>query len=204
MFEFGDLRFRPVERDDLKLLHAWENDFETIMYSRNRPMNFVNMAQLEAQYEEWIKNEREVHFIIELASSKEAVGIARIERWDWASVRTMEVGTYIGKKELWGKGLGRQITVALLEMSFNQMNADRCEASSVEYNHRAHKVLEACGFKKSGIHRQSAFVNGRKWDRFHFDILREEYLNIRMDLLKQTLGNRLEEYHKEHCTTEGT
>ncbi len=200
MFEFGDLRFRPVEKEDLKMLHTWENDFEVIMYSRNRPMNFLSMAQLEKQYEEWMQDERELHFIIELADSKEAIGIARIERQDWSNVKTADVGTYIGNKELWGKGLGRQITVALLEMCFNQLNVDRCEASSVEYNYRAHKSLEACGFRKSGVSRQSAFVNGRKWDRFHFDILRDEYLNIRTDLLRRTLGDKLREYLEKHCT----
>jgi len=52
MFEFGNLRFRPIEKEDLKLLKEWENDFELVMYSRSRPMNFVNMSQLEKQYEE--------------------------------------------------------------------------------------------------------------------------------------------------------
>ncbi|MGD8507004.1 MAG: GNAT family protein [Candidatus Bathyarchaeota archaeon] len=203
MFEFGKLRFRPIEREDLKLLHEWENDFELIMYSRSKPINFVNMAQLEKQYEDWVKDEKELRFIVELVDSKEAIGIARLRREDWGNVKTAEIGTYIGKKELWGKGLGRQITVALMEMSFNQLNAERCEAWSVEYNHRAHKALEACGFKKGGAMRQGAFVNGRKWDGFHFDILKEEYLNIRMDLLKQTLGDRLEEYLKKHCTIKG-
>jgi len=200
MFEFGKLRFRPVEREDLKLLHEWENDFELIMYSRSKPMNFVNMAKLEKQYDEWVKDEKELRFIVELIDSKEAIGIARLRRQDWGNVKTAEVGTYIGKKELWGKGLGRQITVALLEMSFNQLNVERCEAWSVEYNHRAHKALEACGFKKGGAMRQAAFVNGRKWDGFHFDILRDEYLKIRTDLLKQTLGDKTEEYSKKHCT----
>ncbi len=203
MFEFGDIRFRPVEKEDLKLLHEWENDFELIMYSRSKPMNFVNMAQLEKQYEEWMKDEKELRFIVELIDSKEAIGIARLRREDWGNVKTAEIGTYIGKKKLWGKGLGQQITVALLEMSFNQFNVERCEAWSVEYNHRAHKALEACGFKKGGVFRHSAFVNGRKWGGFHFDILRDEYLKIRMDLLKQKLGDKLEEYIKKHCTIKG-
>lgn len=203
MFEFGDLRFRPVEREDLKLLHEWENDFEVIMYSRGNPINFVSMGQLEKQYEEWMKDEKEIHLIIERVDLKEAIGIARIGKSDFGNVRNAGVGTYIGKKELWGKGSGKQITVALLEMCFNQLNMERCEAWSVEYNHRAHKALEACGFKKGGAMRQVEFVNGQKWDGFHFDILRDEYLAIRMDLLKQVLGNRLEEYIKKHCTIAG-
>jgi diamine N-acetyltransferase len=203
MFELGDVRFRPVEREDLKVMHEWENDFELIMYSRSRPINFVNMAQLEKQYEEWLKNERELHMIVELAASKEPVGIARIEKMEWGNIKGASIGTYIGKKEMWRKGLGRQITVALLEMCFNQLYMERCEAWSVEYNHRAHRVLESCGFKKGGTMRYAAFVNGRKWNGFHFDILRDEYLSLRNDLLKQTLGNRLEDYVKRHCTIEG-
>ncbi len=203
MFEFGSLRFRPIEREDLKMLHKWENDFELIMYSRSKPVNFANMAQLEKQYEEWVKDEKELRFIVELLDSKEAIGIARIRREEWGNVKTADIGTYIGEKELWGQGLGKQITVALLEMSFNQLNAERCEAWSVEYNHRAHKALESCGFKKGGAVRKAAFVNGRKWDGFHFDILREEYLKLRDNLLKRTLGDRLEDYLKKHCTIKG-
>ena len=194
MFEFGRVRFRALEREDLRLLHAWENDSELIMYSRSRPLNFVSVAQLEKQYDEWMKDERELHFIVELVDSKEAIGIARLQRQDWSNVKSIDIGTYIGKKELWGKGLGRDITVALLEMTFNQLNAERCQAWSVEYNRRAHRTLEACGFRKGGVVRHTVFVNGRKWDSYHFDILRDEYLNIRMDLLKQTLGNKADEY----------
>ncbi len=194
MFEFGDVRFRPMEREDLKLLHSWENDFEVTMHSRNMPLNFLSMPQLEKRFEKWLEDERETRFIVELAESKEAIGIARIELMDWGNVRTADVGTYIGKKELWGKGLGKHIAVGLLEMCFNEMNLDRCEASSVEYNVRAHKGLESCGFKRSGVARKSAFVDGKLWDRYHFDILKEEYLAIRMELLKNTLGERLQAY----------
>ena len=152
------------------------------------------MAQLEKQYEEWVKDEKELHFIIEVMDSKVAIGIARIRLGEWGNVRSADIGIYIGEKKYWGKGLGRQITVALLEMVFNQLNVERCEAWSVEYNRRAHKALETCGFKKGGVVRQVAFVNGRKWDGFHFDILREEYLDIRMKLLKQTLEKKMNKY----------
>ncbi|MGD0978774.1 MAG: GNAT family protein [Candidatus Bathyarchaeia archaeon] len=203
MFEFGRVRFRAVEREDLGLLHGWENDSELIMYSRSRPLNFVSLAQLEKQYEDWMKDEKELHFIVELVDSKEAVGIARLQRQDWGNVKTVDIGTYIGKKELWGKGLGREITVGLLEMAFNQLNAERCQAWSVEYNRRAHNALEACGFKKGGAVRQTVFVNGRKWDSYYFDILRDEYLNTRLDLLKRTLGDKAEDYIGKNDKVEG-
>jgi hypothetical protein len=47
--------------------------------------------------------------------------------------------------------------------------------------------------KKGGAVRQTVFVNGRKWDSYYFDILRDEYLDIRLDLLKQTPKDKAEE-----------
>jgi RimJ/RimL family protein N-acetyltransferase len=183
-----------MEKQDLELLHQWENDSELMMYSRSKPLNFVNMTQLEKQYEEWLKEENNLHFIIELVDKREPIGTARLDQRDWGYVRTGHIGTYIAKKELWGKGIGRQVTLALLEMAFIQLNVERCDAGSVEYNTRAHKTLMACGFKKSGISRKVNNVNGRKWDHFYFDLLRDEYLNMRMELLRQTLKDKLEQY----------
>ena len=194
MFEFANLRFRPLEKDDLKLLHVWENDFELMMYSRSKPLNTVSMAQLEKQYEERMKEKNNLYFIMENMESNEPIGFAAIRREEWGNVQAADLGTYIGRKELWEKGFGKKITVALLEMAFIHLNIERCEAWSVEYNIRAHRVLEFCGFKKGGVIRDTVYVAGKKWSSFHFDMLREEYLNIRMNLLKKTLGEKVDAY----------
>ena len=197
MFEFAELRFRPLEKEDLKLLHAWENDFELMMYSRSQPLNTVSMAQLEERYAEWMKNERNIHFIVENTESNQPIGFASIRREMWGNVPAADIGTYIGKKELWEKGIGKKITAALLEMCFIHLGLEHCQAWSVEYNTRAHRALEACGFKKGGVLRNTVFVAGRKWGSFHFDILREEYMDMRMKLLKKTLGDSVRDYLKK-------
>jgi len=199
MFEFGNVKFRPWEKEDLKLLHQWENDWEVIMYSRALPMNFQSMTQLERTFEERMKEEKNLYFIVETISPQESIGIATIRKEEWANVKSAGVGTYIGKKKLWGKGIGKQITVAMLEMCFFHLNQERCEAWGVEYNTRAHKSLEACGFKKVGTLRETSFVNNKRWNSYVFDILRQEYLDMREKLLKETLGEQLAEYLKKHC-----
>ncbi len=194
LFEFAGLRFRPMEKEDLKLLHVWENDFELMMYSRSQPLNVVTMAQLEERYAEWMKNEKNIQFIVENMETNEPIGIATIRRETWGNIPGADVGTYIGKKELWEKGFGKRITIALLEMSFIHLGLEHCQAWSVEYNSRAHKALESCGFKKGGVMRNTVYVAGRKWGSFHFDILREEYMDLRMSLLKKVLGDRVDNY----------
>jgi len=194
MFQFGSLVFRRTEKQDLELIHKWENDSELMMYSRSMPLNFVTVTQLEKQFEEGLKDENRLPFIVELADKKEPIGVAGIEQRTWGNTKTGHIGTYIAKKDLRGKGLGQQITVALLEMAFIQLNAERCDAGSVEYNTRAHKTLMKCGFKKSGVQRKVHYVNGRKWDHYYFDLLREEYLEKRMELLEDTLKDKLAQY----------
>jgi RimJ/RimL family protein N-acetyltransferase len=87
----------------------------------------------------------------------------------------------------------------MLEMAFFHLNQERCDAWSVEYNKRAHKALEACGFKKTGVPRETSFVNGKRWNSYYFDIMKKEYLEMREELLKKTLGEKLDEYLKKHC-----
>jgi len=194
MFEFANLRFRPLEKEDLKLLHIWENDLEVMMYSRSKPLNMASMSQLEKQYEERMKEKKNLYFIVENTESNEPIGFATIRREEWGNVQAADLGTYIGKKELWEKGFGKKITVALLEMSFIHLNMERCEAWSVGYNTRAHKVLEFCGFQKAGVLRNTVYVAGKKWNSFLFDIQREEYTKIRMSLLKKMLGEGVGAY----------
>jgi diamine N-acetyltransferase len=201
VFEFAELRFRPLEKDDLRLLHVWENDFETMMYSRSQPLCTISMSQFEAKYTEWMKDEKSLNFIVENTTLKEPIGTAGIHRDKESNLPAAMIGTYIGKKELWEKGLGTKITVALLEMSFIHVGLECCRAWSVEYNTRAHRTLEACGFKKCGAIRDGVLVAGKKWDSFYFDILREEYMNIRMKLLKKTLGDAVQDYLKKNGPT---
>jgi RimJ/RimL family protein N-acetyltransferase len=78
----------------------------------------------------------------------------------WGNLKTLGVGTRIGKRELRGKGLGREITVGLLEKASNQLNIERSRTWSAEYSRRAHTALKACGVKKGGTVRQAVFVNG--------------------------------------------
>jgi hypothetical protein len=42
--------------------------------------------------------------------------------------------------------------------------------------------------------RNTVYVAGKKWGSFHFDILREEYMDLRMSLLKKVLGDRVDNY----------
>ena len=196
MFEIGPIVLRSWEKDDLKKIHQWENDFQLMLYSRGRPHNMEPYENTLDYFEEERKNEKHLHYVIVLKSSNEAIGTATIRLDRWGGVRNGNIGTYLDKN-YWNKGYGKIVTLALLELSFHLLNLDRCEAWSIEYNKRAHHVLEECGFKRMGIHRKSSYVLGRRWDWYYFDILKEEYLKMRDELIRKILGDAAEEYLKD-------
>ncbi len=187
MLEIGTIRLRAWENKDLEHVYRWENDFETMLYSRGKPENAVSMDTLNERYDEDRKNEKRKQYIVEHIADNKAIGTAVIRLDDWGDVRIGNIGTYLDK-EYWNHGIGKVITLALLDLSFYFMNLDKCDAYSIEYNKRAHKVLESCGFKRSGIHRKSGYVLGRRWDWYYFDILREEYMAIREKKIREILG----------------
>ncbi len=193
MFEFGPIILREWEKSDLENIHRWENDFELMLYSRGKPHNMSSYEDVEAYYEEERKNEKKIHFIVVLRETGESIGTAVIRLNHGGPVRSGNIGTYLDKK-YWDKGLGKMITLALLELSFIFLNLDRCEAGSLEYNRRAHRVLEECGFKFVGRHRKSAYVLGKRWDWYFFDILKEEYLKQREEKIRKILGDFAEDY----------
>ena len=196
MLEIGPIALRPWERKDLEKIHRWENDFELMLYSRGMPHNMKPYENIVDYFEEERKNEKHIHYVIVLKSSNEAIGTAVIRLSKWGGIRSGNIGTYLDKN-YWNKGFGKIVTLALLELSFHFLNLDRCEAGSIEYNKRAHHVLEECGFKRVGVHRKSAFVLGKRWDWYFFDMLKEEYLKIREDLIRRFLGEGAEEYLKK-------
>ncbi len=193
MFEIGPIILRAWERDDLKKVHQWENDFETMLYSRGMPHQVRSYEEVVQRFEEDLKNEKRVHYIVMLKENNEAIGTAVIRLSEWGGVRRGNIGTYLDKR-YWNRGIGKIITLALLEISFYFMNLEKCEACSIEYNKRVHKVLEACGFKRYGVERKSVYLMGRKWDWYCFDILREEYMEKREELIRKILKEQAGEY----------
>jgi len=194
MFEFGRIQLRPFEMEDIENLHGWHNDDIVMLYSRGHPFQFKNKLLLKEEIEKKLKNKDKVLLAVELREDGRFIGITKYSLGEWGGVRSTSVGTLIGERDCWDKGYGKEITLALCEILFMWKNYERLEAWSIEYNKRAHKVLEYYGFKKEGELRKSTYLNGRYWSWYAFGCLREEYLKIRDSVLKTTLKDTYKEY----------
>ncbi|MGC8497711.1 MAG: GNAT family N-acetyltransferase [Thermoplasmata archaeon] len=195
MFDFGSARFRAIEKEDLKYIHEWENDYELFLYTRANPLHFITVEQVENEYEELLKNKNALSLIVEDSHDKHIIGLARF-MINESDVRSAEIGIYIAAKEQWNKGLGKLITLGLLEMLFYHRGFEKVVAGSAEFNSRAHKALEYCGFRKEGEIRRGIKLYGKYYSWCIYGELYEEYMQIREKALKETLKEDYEEYIK--------
>ncbi len=198
MFELGRIRFRPFSEEDLSNLEKWENTRDITLYSRGRPYVFKNINEIKEDFEEYQENEDKQQFVIELKENDKKVGIVNYEKKS-DMVRTADIGTYIGEREYWDQGIGKEITLGLCEILIYHKNYDRLSAWSSAFNKRSHKVLKAVGFKKGGRARKSGYLFGKRVDWLMFDILRSEYLNEREAILEKILGEEKERYVVSQC-----
>lgn len=191
MFRIGGIRLRPLERNDLALVHELENDEQGTFYARGMPLNFKTMDEVVQEYEEDLKKNIRRRFVVESEDEK-SMGIASVYD-NPGTMKRAGIGLFL-KKEYWNSGIGKIATLGLLEMLFLFSNYERVEAWSAEYNKRAHKVLMNNGLVLEGRLRKAIYVSGRYYDWYIFGELREEYMEKREGLLKSILDKNYEEY----------
>lgn len=76
---------------------------------------------------------------------------------------------------LLGKGLGTEMTKAILNYAFETLRLHRVDLRVLTYNTRAIACYEKCGFVKEGIEREGAYVEGKWESDWMMSILEQEY-----------------------------
>ena len=99
----------------------------------------------------------------------------------WVDVIHSEawVGIGIGEREFWSKGYGTDMMKLCINYVFNELGLERLSLGLHEYNARALRSYEKCGFRLEGRTRQDLMREGRRYDSLWMGILREEWLQMK-------------------------
>jgi RimJ/RimL family protein N-acetyltransferase len=81
----------------------------------------------------------------------------------------------IGEHDAWGRGYGTEATELMLEHAFTRLALHRVGLTVFEFNSRALRSYQKCGFVEEGRAREAIFRDGRYWDEIHMSILAEEW-----------------------------
>jgi len=163
-----------LERKDCKTL--W-NDFE---YDFDNPTEEFNIGHSDEKADDWfdeiqkLQGSRNVRLGIFLNNGT-VIGDVALQDIDRVN-RKCSVGIGIAKIENRSKGYGREAVKLILDYGFKYLGMERITANTLEINKGAQKVMERLGFTLEGRERKAVYLNGNKYDRLCYGILKEEYL----------------------------
>lgn len=80
---------------------------------------------------------------------------------------------------VWSKGLGAEITQLVLQFAFDELKLHRVDLRVLQYNKRAIKCYEKCGFIQEGIEREGALIEGKYETDVFMSILDREYITLK-------------------------
>ena len=177
MIEGKRVRLRSLELSDLDEIMKYWNDMEL----RNLVGSADRGPMSRNDEEEWIRNswkqrqERKAfHFAIETISDNKLIGGTGLFEIDWTS-RSAIVGISIYSPKYWGKGYGEESMNLLLSFAFRNLNLNRVELDTFDFNKRAQKCYLKVGFKEVGRRRKARFIDGQYRDDIIMDILKDEW-----------------------------
>ena len=117
---------------------------------------------------------RNVFFAVRTLEEDRIIGEIGLDGISYARGESY-VGVGIGEAEYWGKGYGTDAMNVILRYAFTELNLHRVSLTVFEYNPRAIRSYEKCGFRMEGRAREAFQREGRRWDMLHLGVLREEW-----------------------------
>ncbi len=165
----------PLNSNDAEKFTEWLNDFETTDYIGKS--DSVMTVDEERKFLERELNPNARCFVIVTLENDEAIGTVSLEKISGIH-RTAALGIFIGNKDYRDKGYGTEAIKLVLDYGFNYLNLNSIRLDLMEFNERALKCYQKCGFKEYGRQRKCRFVNGKYYDIIAMDILAEEFKEI--------------------------
>jgi [ribosomal protein S5]-alanine N-acetyltransferase len=102
------------------------------------------------------------------------IGTVRLHAISWPD-RNARLAIGIFDRRFWSHGYGTEAMRLLLRHAFEDLRLHRIDLRVLEYNTRAIRAYEKCGFVREGIERESALVDGCWYSDVIMSILEYEY-----------------------------
>lgn len=174
MIKGDKVLLRAIERDDLPLLHTFNNDLAVELAGGGDPPMPQSLARLELEFDSQASGGGRDGSVFAIEADKNFIGMVVLVNQD-AVGRTSEMGITVGNKLYWGKGYGREAVSLIIDYGFRYQNHRKIWLRVQAHNERAIKAYTAVGFVEEGRLREHVYYNGEYEDLIHMGILRSEW-----------------------------
>ncbi|EAH4373331.1 spermidine N1-acetyltransferase [Listeria monocytogenes] len=165
----GDLKLRPLEREDLKFVHRLNNDAKIMSYWFEEP--YEAFVELQELYDKHIHDQSERRFILELDG--QMVGLVELMEIDYIH-RRAEFQIIIDPK-FQGHGYAVSATKLAMKYAFHVLNLHKLYLVVDKVNEKAIHVYEKVGFIREGKLIDEFFVDGTYHDAIRMCIFQHQY-----------------------------
>ena len=169
----GKISLRPMRPKEVELIYRWANNPDVVPYWYGKKRT---MKQIKDDWKPHYFSDKDPYsgrcFAIEV--NDEPVGMVNYNKIDRDN-KSVDMDIMIGQKEYWDKGYGTEALKTFCGFLFSKFNLNRIWLGSYAYNLRAIRAYEKSGFKKEGIMREDALINGKFVDSVLLSILRKEF-----------------------------
>jgi len=169
------ITLKALSKDDISPFYKWINDDEVIKYSLSLFSKINTKQEIDIWFSELIKDQKNINLGIFLKSTNQLIGYAGI--WDISATNMSgEYFIFIGEKQLWGRGIGTEVSRKLMKIGFSEYNLNRIMLTVIEPNIGAIKAYENAGYKFEGRLSEATFRNNVFHDKLVMSALKSEYL----------------------------
>jgi RimJ/RimL family protein N-acetyltransferase len=168
------LRLRALTPADAPALYAIFSDLEVVRYWSAPPLaDLAAAVALQAAIESLFQARTLFQWGIVRADDDRVLGTCTLAEIDLQHHRAA-IGFALGRTA-WGQGFAREAVRALVDFAFLELGLHRIGADADPRNHRSIAVLEALGFVREGLQRETYFVADEWQDAVMFGLLRREW-----------------------------
>lgn len=159
-----------------KAFAKWTLDSEYLRLLDSDPPRLWSEKKFKDWFEKDLEKDdpNEFFFVIKPLESEQPIGFTAIFDLHWNHGDAL-LAIALGEREWWGKGYGTDALQTMLRYAFQELNLRRMTLIVFEYNARAIRSYEKCGFVMEGRVREAMQREGRRWDWYIMGILREEW-----------------------------
>ena len=159
---------KKTSKKDIEIRHAEPQDYEAIQEIYKCPKAFAGTLQLPFPSKEmWRKRLAEqLENVYNLVAVVDGKVVGQLGLHTSSRPRRRHVGSFgIGvHDDFQGKGVGKALLKACIEMADNWLNITRLELEVYTDNEAAIRLYESFGFEHEGTKRRDAFRNGQYVD----------------------------------------
>jgi len=134
---------RPLTIEDAATSFQWRNDPEIWKFTMFRPPAPITLDMESKWLQNALLQDDQQRFAICLSNSKRYIGNVQLIH---IANGTAEFHLFVAEKEYWGKGIGAQATMLMLDYAFNTLQLNQVNLEVHRENLRAFQIYKKAGF----------------------------------------------------------